>query len=398
MINLINKHYLTKMETNDLDYTALKSLFEQASEKNFEIGREKELTFFDVSEFPHYENVASNVLKFLFYTKGEHKFGDLWLKSLLLAYSEQKPLDIKEYGGYSTDEPIREYSNGSNKRIDLLIDCDSLIIVVENKIFHYLNNDLKCYTQMAENYIRDKKKGKPQVIKIVLSLFPVSPEELKYDFINITYEMLFEKIDSIVINYEISGKWAFLHDDFIKNLKKQKDVSTMKADKEWIELIEQNSKAFGSLIEKYESEIKIRLDFLKAINVNFEGYKTSFDHGIYNSIHSSYMSQYVNIEIDDNKIFVVETCLMRRPTEKTFENYSFLYILLWNRKDQHYDFSKELKILDKENAKCEKSSGKGAWGRHYALDIIDLMSEQIKAEDVAQKIMNYAKIIEKLYK
>ena len=44
-------------------------------------------TFFDVTGFPHYENVISNILAFFFDTNEEHGFKDLWLKSLFECYN-----------------------------------------------------------------------------------------------------------------------------------------------------------------------------------------------------------------------------------------------------------------------------------------------------------------------
>ncbi len=44
-------------------------------------------TFFDVSGFPHYENVISNILAFFFDVNEEHGLKDLWLKSLFECYN-----------------------------------------------------------------------------------------------------------------------------------------------------------------------------------------------------------------------------------------------------------------------------------------------------------------------
>lgn len=43
----------------------------------------KEKTFMEVSGYPHYENVCSNILSFYFNPNEEHRLNDIVLKSLL---------------------------------------------------------------------------------------------------------------------------------------------------------------------------------------------------------------------------------------------------------------------------------------------------------------------------
>ena len=46
--------------------------------------------YFSVSGYPHYENVASNILQFFFDSRAGHGMKDLWLSALLECYKEKK--------------------------------------------------------------------------------------------------------------------------------------------------------------------------------------------------------------------------------------------------------------------------------------------------------------------
>lgn len=139
-----------------------KKTLDSFEKRKFSVSK-RETTFFDISGYPHYENVASNILKFFFDDNEEHQFGNLWLKSLLQVYNAKTSGHIFPEDVNGVKSVIREFS--SDKRIDLLIECESFLVVIENKILAGLYNDLSLYTSMAEQY----RQGL-EVIKIVLSL------------------------------------------------------------------------------------------------------------------------------------------------------------------------------------------------------------------------------------
>ena len=376
------------MENN---YSRYIHIIEEFKKCNFENGKHVEPNFFSVAGFPHRENVMSNILQFFFDTDAEHGFNNLWLKALILAYNDKNPSEVIKCAGIKTLEaPEKEYSNGSDKRIDLLINCYDVVIVIENKIDATLYNDLHTYTKMVENYIKDKKLPNPKVVKIVLSLSPIK-EKIKDGYINITYEDLFNKISGIINQYEIQGKWAILMDEFIDNLKQEKETSVMNNDMNWIQFVNNNNEDIKALINKYEVETRSRLDFLRAINECLSD--LTVDHGVFSYYSSSYMSQYCDIKMDGGKNLVVETCLLRMPTNKKFERYDHLYICLWRRKDKNYNFDEILKALGKENAEKAVTTDRNSWGVHYALDQIELNNKTLDANDIANKIRNYVQII-----
>ena len=167
------------------------NLIKSFKEIKFDDVNKKQTTFFDVAGFPHYENVASNILRFFLDTNndGYHCFGNVWLTSIIDSYNQSQY--VKEQipvAGYFTEIVERERLTEDDKRIDLFIDCGPYVLIIENKIYADVYNDLNSYRKMAQNYV-DATGGKKKVIGIVLSLFPVKDNKnlIENDFVNIVY-------------------------------------------------------------------------------------------------------------------------------------------------------------------------------------------------------------------
>ncbi len=162
-------------------------------------------TFMEISGYPHYENVCSNILAFFFETKNEHNLRDLFIKSLLQAYWG----DINVKKEIETISVEREFYTINRNRLDLLIETDEYIIGIENKIFHFLNNDLKDYEETIDE--KEADRTKKVSIKIVLSLNELHDTEIEgNDFKNITYSDFFNKINSNIGDYIIAGDIEYL--------------------------------------------------------------------------------------------------------------------------------------------------------------------------------------------
>lgn len=350
--------------------------------------------FFEVSGYPHYENVVSNILKFLFDTREEHGFNDLWIKSLLHVYNNKNPKKHVEEIGINVINIEREYSNGSDKRIDLLIDCESFLIVIENKIYANLYNDLSLYTRMAKRYENDLP-----IIGIVLSLKnEQSSINKETGYINITYDELISEVEKNN-NDDSNNKWSLFNKEFIDNLRYRSGVKNMKLDEKWLGFAIKNKEQIDKLIAAKNNDRKVRLDILKAINSEIDKNEkvNTLSHGVYNSSNETYISQYNDIPIGNGKkSLCVETYIMVEPPSKKsqnkeqnkeYEKYSYLYISLWCRRDQDYKgFNEALEAIGKSNeARRTKSRG---WGYHYILDEIDL-TKDINIEETANTIAEY---------
>lgn len=370
-----------------------KTLLNNFVESGFSNNNEKTITIFDISGFPHYENVSSNVLKFFFDTREEHGFGDAWIKSLLQAYLDKTKKEIP-MSDLETEDVQREYSNGNEKRIDLLIRCGSIVVVIENKIYADSSyNPLERYNDSAENYANDNNIEKPVYVRIILSVFEQKRDD--FGFINITYDEFFKKLAFNLNLDDQEGKWAIFAKDFIENIKNRKDDTEMKMDENWIKFVKTSGKNLGKFYREIDDSINERVSILKTINDNLND--LDLRKGIYNSRTETFVSQFNDVHMDDGYNVCVETYLMKYPTEKPGEDYDKLYVALWCRRNRHYDFGYILKALDKENALMLETNGNGSWGKHYVLNEYSLI-EGFDVNEVSERIKGYLTIIKSLRK
>jgi len=353
----------------------------------------KEKNFFAVAGFPHYENVASNILRFLFDTQEEHGLNDLWLKSLLEVYQEKHKNYFFDIDGLEVINILREFSLNSSNRIDLLIECESLLIVIENKLYASLYNDLADYTKIMHDYRKTMKNKDVPIIKIVLSLFPVKGKNM-HDFYNITYDELFKKIEKHENEYSAVGKWGLFNQEFIDNLKFKKESTIMNFENGWLNFVTDNKQELARLLEVYEADLEKRVSLLKSLDQYIEQFELNVTHGVYKRYDSPYYSQYNDIVVNQDSRLCIETYIFNKYSEKPFENFSTLYIALWNRKSKSYlGYEKILEAM----GKGESKKNTNAWGLHYILDEIDLRAP-INIEELAGKIQLYVQQIQEFVK
>ena len=136
-------------------------------------------TFYEISGFPHYENVISNTLAFFFDSSNNHGLGNLFVESLVQS-TESSIRDnlLNQDMDYSCE---REVKTDTGHYIDILLHNDSNCIVIENKIYASLYNELKYY-------MRHAKSNYQSVVGLVLSLHPIS--KMSNGFTNVTYMKL----------------------------------------------------------------------------------------------------------------------------------------------------------------------------------------------------------------
>jgi hypothetical protein len=188
-----------------MDY-ALK--FADILKTDFNSETKKERNFLDIALMPHYENVNSNILQFFFDQNGEHGFKDLFLTSFLELIKSHKQISFLDW----TVE--REIITKNNKRIDIEIqsvDKDA-VIIIENKIYHWLANDLNDYWIHYPNINDDSKIG------VVLSLYSMKVNDSR--FINITHQQLCKQVLKNLGNYILTAghKYIIYLKDFIDNI------------------------------------------------------------------------------------------------------------------------------------------------------------------------------------
>jgi len=167
---------------------------------------ERRKAFMDVSGYPHYENVVSNILAFLLDDNEEHKMGNLWLQSLLSV--------IRETPVTSNALVNREVLTSKGNRIDMVVITDDYVICIENKIFAPVYNDLDDYSNAASKINREKTRKQ---VNIILSLHPCKQIN---GFRNVTYSELFTMIRQQLGSYldSCDNTWLLYIKDFMMTI------------------------------------------------------------------------------------------------------------------------------------------------------------------------------------
>ncbi|SFV69974.1 hypothetical protein MNB_SV-13-1311 [hydrothermal vent metagenome] len=233
------------MGTVDEKYLKLLEKFQNLSKSTYS------QTIFDVAGYPHYENVASNILAFFLNPNNEHGLDMLVLSSLLSL------VDINNTNQTNV-QVSREKQTLNNGRIDIVVETDSLIIGIENKIYAHLTNDFEDYS----NSIKQWANGR-EVIKIILG---IKKEQEPSEFKSITYDRLFTKVRERLGRYVTtsSQKWLLYFIDFMNTIE-QLQGGNMEFD--------ENDKFFMKNGDLVESLVVKRNEFLLKLNNRVEQLK-----------------------------------------------------------------------------------------------------------------------------
>ena len=210
-----------------------------------------EESFISICGFPHREKVSSNILAFFLDTNREHNLGDLFVRSLLEA-AELNPNDFPNDFVSET-----EFCTKKGNFIDIILRNDQMNIVIENKIFAWLYNDLN-------DYYTSGKEGKESLLGIVLSLYSQNNDNKNFKYI--TYEMFFEKIKKNIGYYiaQANKKYLpFLYDylDNIENISRGEDM-----DKDFIEFVKNHEKDAIDFAGKIDDLRKNLRNIVKSVN------------------------------------------------------------------------------------------------------------------------------------
>lgn len=169
--------------------------------------KESKPTFINISGYPNHENVVSNIYQF-FLSDKYHGMGKLFV-SALDDCIEGYDISFHDY------QVKREVITDNGGRIDLTIEqvesdgSVSKAILIENKIFHTVGNDLNDYYNSFSK-VEDKL-----LILLTLKEVPVN-----FPFINITHNKWIQKVKqrlgSIISSADL--KYLSLLQDFIQQI------------------------------------------------------------------------------------------------------------------------------------------------------------------------------------
>lgn len=225
-------------------FTELKSYFKEERE-----------TFFDIAGYPHYENVISNVLAFFFDPAKGHGLGALCIEALM------KVIEPETYGIDGFWEVEREVRTEKGNYIDIVLRSESSVIVIENKIYASVYNDLQDYIR----FIQKTNKGK-KVYGIVLCLQPPNHEGFINEFKIVSYDEFFGGVRQLLGNAieKADSRYLQLLTDLMTNVRKLK-VGT-KMDSNFFKFVSENNKEIADLLGKikdYREQLRSKVKQIK---------------------------------------------------------------------------------------------------------------------------------------
>lgn len=208
-------------------------------------------TIMEITGYPHYENVCSNILAFFLDPHQPHGLGTLFLEALADIGG------IQEQEWYADSEIEREVVTDTKKRIDILILSNSHAVLIENKIFASTNNPLGEYAKFLADQCQCHK------YKYLLTMVPTD-EGKNHKFRNITYQELVSKIRDLLGRYVADADTRYLTFmlDFLNTLDYLQGEHAVNED--FLNFLKNNEDAedFLRACERVKRELKSKVDSL----------------------------------------------------------------------------------------------------------------------------------------
>ncbi|MGV6844935.1 MAG: PD-(D/E)XK nuclease family protein [Lutibacter sp.] len=271
--------------------------------------KRKPKTFLGIAKQPHYENVWSNIYAFFFNINEVHGLKDLFISSLIECIDnaiannneqnkEPKSKIIKDFSEFESFDINTEFRTNKNGRIDLLLHNENAAIIIENKVYHHLNNDLDDYWGSVE-LDTDSALSK---VGVILSLQPISVDnysgyKFSDEYLSITHLQLMECVIKKLGPYLIHANQThvvFLQ-DFYQNVV---NLSQPTMSKENINFYFENKEKINELV-KFKSQYKRHIisEVETACNKMYKVQLVAPRSGAYNSERLRYYQSTVQSDL-----------------------------------------------------------------------------------------------------
>lgn len=174
-------------------------------------------TYLELCRYPsaRFEEICSRLIGFYIKPTNEHGFADLLLSSLLLTIDPQNPLNYN----WNNLKVSSEVGTDNNKRLDILIESETFVVGIENKITANLYNPLDEYRTLIT---ANKQKKHYCIVLSLRKITDYSERQLlqKNGFINITYKDFFNQVKIRIGGYLTNSNDRYLTflKDFINTI------------------------------------------------------------------------------------------------------------------------------------------------------------------------------------
>lgn len=339
--------------------------------------RLRQRTLLDIVGINHRENSWSDIYAYFFNPKEEHKLDHLFVNALNVLIEQKsglKPLKLEHFS------IIREKVIDDKKRIDILIQNEEEALIIENKVYAGLYNDLSSYWESVEVPTINKRG-------VILSLAPIKNTN---KFVNITHKEFADEIIKKIPAYfqSADSKSLLFLQDFIQNIYNE----TYAMNEEELKFYYQNESNRININQLSE----IRTNVINHIRNSIEG-KDKQDREIINNLLKS-KSLYLSAEAKDNNRF----------TYYYYNEYSrqimltLKYVSLWNyeangcRIDMYLEVKGEMQkfveshkdLLKVKSIVPDEQSMPQNWGWHFQKDEIRFETDELLNQDsIREKII-----------
>ena len=275
-----------------------------------------ERAFYEILGFGHYENMTSNLLAYLFDDQEDHGLGNLFISSWFEANGENiGPV-------YGIERIEREYTTSTSKRIDILIELPDRVVIIENKIYANLNNDLNDYYEFIQKEFKEK-----EVCLYVLSMSEMAAPTCRYPCKLITYQKFIGTVEAKLGKHILSANSKRLPQiiDYLNSIKRMANNKTI--DKNFAEFCAKNKEVINSFISYFTEQtnsidilVKNVHDGLKPKYGNIEIWRGFVIYRNYNLIDDGQIS----VDVIFNLTGIEVTVWERIPSDKSTNKFNQL--------------------------------------------------------------------------
>ena len=305
-------------------------------------------TIFEISGYPHYEDVISNVLQFFFRSDYEHGFASLFVESLLNTVDGIENIELDSV--FEVQEVEREVMTNKGNRIDIVIETETVCVAIENKIYHHLqDNDLQDY----QKYITEKYPDHNKIF-LVLSLRDIEKPKNwdKNEFTLVTYDQFFDALEANLGSALLHAdtKYTLYLSDLIKTLRNMSKKTQLTP--EFLDFLGKNRSDIESLFQngfkKFKDECCSKANQIEEL-IEYEG--TGFRSYQFNpSDELKYVKVFEKIIKEGGTDFKLQIKLRFNPSK--------WYLEVWSHKEKEIKAFQNLinDKLDKAYAEWESHS------------------------------------------